>query len=262
MIESKDNKKIRHIKSLNQKKYRIKYKEYFIEGIKFTKESLSENVDINYILINEKVKDNLDIRSIVEICNKRSIDYQYVKNSIFAKITKTVNSQGIISVIKVKDYDKEDLLLNKTLVIYCDRIQDPGNLGTIIRTADAFGPSIVFLSNGCVDTFNPKVVRAAASALLRIPVLNDRSDEILSLLKERNYLIISTVTDSEKTFKDITNTEKVCLVIGNEGQGITEYIKQLSDLNVTIKMTGNSESLNASIAAGISIYELRKIISS
>lgn len=261
MIESKDNKKIKHIKSLNQKKYRIKNKEYYIEGIKSIKESLFEKADIKYILINEKVKDNIDIKKIVEMCDECNLDYTYVEKNIFAKITNTVNSQGIICVIKVKDHNKEDLLLNKTLIIYCDRIQDPGNLGTIIRTADAFGPAVVFLSKGCVDTFNPKVVRAAASALLRIPVLNDSCDEILPLLKEMKYLIISTVTDSEKTFKDITNTERICLVIGNEGQGISEQIKQLSDLNVTIKMTGNSESLNASVAAGISIYELRKIMS-
>jgi TrmH family RNA methyltransferase len=110
-----------------------------------------------------------------------------------------------------------------------------------------------------VDPYNPKVVRASAGAVFRVPLLYWEDDaEILNILKDKGFYIVSTVVDSEYTFDNMDKRNKICLVIGNEGQGVADDIINNSDIALTIKMSGKAESLNASVAAGISIYEIRK----
>lgn len=261
MIKSKDNKKIKHVRCLNLKKNRMLHKEYLIESIKLISEALEANIDIQYILVNEHNVSDTGIENIIKVCNKNYIDYLVVKENIFKDVCNTISSQGIIAVVKMKVNNFDDSIKDKHMLVFCDRIQDPGNLGTIIRTANAFGPSTVILSNGCVDAYSPKVVRAAAGSLLRTPIINTTDfEDIYTNIKSNNYDVVSTVIDSEKSFNDIKLTNKICLVIGNEGQGISEEIKDKSDYSITIKMTGEVQSLNASVAAGICIYELREII--
>lgn len=261
MIESKENKKIKYIKSLNLKKHRLYNNQYYIEGIKLINEALRIKAKIQYILINEIDINNNEILKIVDECNKFTIEYSIVKQKIFKELSSTVNSQGIIAVVSMNQYNLEEIIENSKMIIFCDRIQDPGNLGTIIRTTEAFGPGAVILSSGCVDVYNPKTVRSTAGALLRIPVLDCLcSEQTLLTLKQNDFKIISTVVNASKSFGDIKKIEKICLVIGNEGQGVSQNIRELSDLCIKINMTGKAESLNASIAAGICIYEISKII--
>lgn len=259
MIESKENKKIKYIRALNLKKHRQHNKQYYIEGIKLINEALRIKAKIQYILINEIATANKDICNIVSICDNNNIEYFIVKHNIFKELSSTINSQGIIAVVKMNQYNVEEIIKNNNMIVYCDRIQDPGNLGTIIRTTEAFGPGAVLLSSGCVDPYNPKVVRATAGSLLRIPVL-DCSEQFLLSLKQNGFQVISTVVNANKSFGDIEKLNKVCLIIGNEGQGVSKSIRELSDLCIKINMTGNTESLNASIAAGICIYEISKTL--
>lgn len=259
IISSKDNSKIKYVRSLNSKKSREQSSSFVVEGIKFVRETILENSDIKFILLSNSSLKKIEVEEIINICISKNIEFFVAEDGIFNSITDTVNAQGILAVVNKPDYARDEVLHNNNFIIFCDRIQDPGNLGTIIRTADAFGPALVILNKGCVDPYNSKVVRATAASLFRVPVLTDLcNNEIFEMLKSKGFKIISTVVSSDYSFDDVEKLNKICVVIGNEGSGVSQEIIEKSDMNITIKMSGRSESLNASIAAGISIYEIRK----
>jgi len=257
VIKSKDNSKIKYVRSLNSRKNRDT--DFVVEGIKFVKEAVNQKAHIKFVLLNENETVKNEFAELIEFLKTDKIEFFYCNDNVFSSVAETINAQGILAVTAKKAYDKELILHECKFIVMCDRIQDPGNLGTIIRTADAFGPAAVILNRGCVDLYNPKVVRATAGAMFRVPfIVGDTSEEIIQYLKGSGFKIIATVVDSDFSFEDIEESEKICIVIGNEGQGISREISEISDMNITIKMSGRQESLNASIAAGISIYEIRK----
>lgn len=259
IIKSKDNSKIKYIRSLNIKKNRENDNTFVVEGIKFVWESIDENADIKFVLISESISQKKEILELIQILKHKLIEYFLCEDNIFNGVTGTINSQGILSIVTKSSYSKEIILNNYKFIVLCDRIQDPGNLGTIIRTSDAFGPAAVILNRGCVDVYNPKVVRATAGSMFRVPfIIGEENQEILEYIKRAGFKIISTVINSDYSFDNIDKFNKICVVIGNEGQGISQEIIEASDINITIKMNGRAESLNASIAAGICIYEIRK----
>ena len=257
IIKSKDNNKIKYVKNLNLKKFRDEENAFVVEGTKFVAEAVNEGADIKFLLVSGKVWDRNDIRSIAESIDGKKL--VLCSDHVFGAAADTVNAQGILAVINKSREDKDDVLNNYNFIIMCDRIQDPGNLGTILRIADAFGPAGILLNKGCVDVFNPKAVRASAGAVFRVPVIYAESDsEIINTMKNRGFYIVSTVVDSTYSFDNLERRDKISMVAGNEGQGISREIINNSDMALSIKMTGRAESLNASVAAGISIYEIRK----
>ncbi len=236
-ITSLDNQLVKKITSLHQKKYRDQYNEFFIEGVKLIKEALEYKIDINCVLYSSE---NLDY--------KFGVSTYKVTKEIMAKITDTSTPQGIVAVCKIPKYE----IIKKEKLIYLDRVQDPGNVGTIIRTADAFGFDGVLLSKGCADIYSPKVVRSTMGSLFHLPICQDVS---LDTLKSLNNKIYSSTLDTNTFINDIKVQPPFVLVIGNEGQGISNEVKNITDEFVKINMVGNAESLNASIAAGILMYE-------
>lgn len=257
IIKSKDNGKIKYVRSLNSKKGRDEEGTFIVEGIKFVNEAINENVHIIYLIFSESAFKKTEIQELYNFSLESGTEAIICEDNVFDSTADTINSQGVLAVIK---REQNIRTINEyKFFIMCDRIQDPGNLGTIIRTADAFGPAAVILNKGCVDVYNPKVVRASAGAIFRVPFMHTDSDEeMMKQLNESGYLIISTVIDSDYSFDNIDMAEKICVVIGNEGRGVSREIVSNSHMSITIKMSGRAESLNASIAAGISIYEIRK----
>ena len=239
-ITSLDNQLVKKIASLHKKKFRDEYELFFIEGMKSIKEAINFNQEIEYILYSpDMVEYDLDIEGIE------------VSKEILCKISDTVTPQGIIAVCKIKE-EKIDVLTGKKKIVYLDKVQDPGNVGTIIRTADAFGIDCVVLSKECADIYSPKVVRSTMGSLFHLPVIRDVGVEEL---KKLNMKIYSSSLDGDEEFKIEDNS---ILVIGNEGNGISEETKEITDEFIKIRMPGNAESLNASIAAGILMYEFTK----
>lgn len=257
IITSKDNIKIKYVRSLNLKKFRDEENAFLVEGIKFVEEAINENADIKLLLVSEETLNKSEVKKLID-----SIDESKAvvcTAQVFNSAADTVNAQGVLAVINKNTVSQNDLIDKFNFIIMCDRIQDPGNLGTIIRTADAFGPAALLINKGCVDIFNPKVVRASAGAIFRVPLIHSKDDlEVINIMKDKGFYIVSTVVDSEYYIDNIEKRNKICIVIGNEGQGVSQDIIDNSDISVTIKMTGKAESINASVAAGICIYEIRK----
>lgn len=259
LIKSKDNQKIKLVRSLENKKSRDLHGLYVIENIKLIEEAIKEKISFEFIFMSESLSDKADTSKLIDTLEKNKIEYHFIDNSLFKDISNTVSSQGIIGIAKKPKHNIDAIIKNNNFIVFCDKLQDPGNLGTIIRTADAFGPCAVILSPGCVDAYNDKTVRACAGALFRVPIVEiDNSIDFIKDLQEVKFAVISTVVDSDKSFEDIDNPKKICLIIGNEGNGVSKELKEVSDERITIRMTGKTESLNASIAAAISIYEIRK----
>ena len=259
LIKSKDNQKLKLVRSLENKKNRDSQNLYVVENIKLIEEAIKENIRLEFVLLSEGLINKKDVSELIKRLDDNKIEYHLVDNNLFKEVSSTVTSQGIIAVAKKNDYQMENVINNHRFIVFCDKLQDPGNLGTIIRTADAFGPCVVVLSPCCVDAYNDKTVRACAGAIFRVPII-EVSDTLnfIDYLHKNDFIVISTVVDSSKSFDDINTPQKICLVIGNEGNGVSNEVKKASDERITIKMTGQTESLNASIAAAISIYEIRK----
>lgn len=242
-ITSLENNQVKKIASLNKKKYRDEYKLFFVEGMKSVKEAINFNWDIECIIYSPEMIDyDLGIEGIK------------VSKEILCKISDTVTPQGIIAVCKIKDNEIE-ILKGKKRVLFLDKVQDPGNVGTIIRTADAFGFDGIVLAKECADPYSPKVVRSTMGSIFHIPIVRDVN---ATELKRLDMKIYSSSLEASKNIKDIKLEENAILVIGNEGNGITEETKKITDEFIKIEMSGNAESLNASIAAGILMYEFTK----
>lgn len=242
-IQSKDNRIIKEVKKLKNKKYRDKEGLYLVEGPNLIEEALKNGVQIQSLLISPSYKDK---------------DFSYLDNSylvedeLFKEISDTVNSQGILAIVAKKNFSGE--LKPKDNILVLDRLQDPGNMGTIIRTADAAGYGLIVSIKGSCDIYSEKVVRSAAGSLFRMPIVEGLSYEELGELVKGKHLVVSDLQASE-FYYEANLKENIALVIGNEGNGISDEIRQMADMRVKLPMIGNIESLNAAVAAGILMYE-------
>ena len=251
IISSKDNEIIKNIRKLKEKKYRDLENSYIIEGIKLIKEAIEENAVIKQIVMCEEFSDEeIDKDTMFEIARHNLI---YVTKSVFNIITDVKTPQGIIAVVEKKK--NEDANYKEDIIIALDDIQDPGNLGTILRTADSANLKQIIVSKNTVDVYNPKVVRSTMGAIFRINIVEAESlkDE-LEKAKTHGYKIMVTALDAKKNIYN-ADYSKTVIVIGNEANGVSKEIKDIADEKVIIPMLGKTESLNASVAGSIMIYE-------
>lgn len=251
-ITSKDNSIIKHIKRLKEKKYRAEYGEYIVEGLKLIKEAVQESAEIKYIV----VCDGCDNSEIIESHLKYEmarIDFIYVPQNIFKMISDVENPQGVLAVIRKKTID--EINIKEELILALDDIQDPGNLGTILRTADSVGLKQILVSKDTADCFNPKVVRSTMGAIFRVNVIE--CEDLKHTLKELQNKEYKVMITSLKAKNSIYNTDykKKVIVIGNEANGVSKEILNIADEKVIIPMLGKTESLNASVATGVILYE-------
>ena len=252
-ITSKDNEIIKNIRKLREKKYRDLNNEFIVEGIKMIKEAINENAVIKRIVVCEDNVNNggLDKKLLYEIAK---YDCIYVNQKIFSLISDVQNPQGILAVIK-KQNSEENIDYKQDIIVVLDGIQDPGNLGTILRTIDSVGLNQVIVSNKTADSYNPKVVRSTMGAIYRVKVIESNNlVDTLKNMKKHKFKIIATSLETEKSIYNIDYNKKI-IVIGNEANGVSKEILDLSDEKAKIPMLGKTESLNASVATGIILYE-------
>lgn len=243
VITSTQNNQVKAWKKLQTRKEREKTGSFLVEGFHLIEEARASNWKIKEIIVREDVE-------VPSWCEEQSAIV--VSDIVFQQIAQTNTPQGIIAVIKMKQHN--DFTGNHAIMI--DRIQDPGNLGTIIRTADAAGFSAVILGKGTVDLYNDKVIRATQGSLFHIPIIHSDLLEEIEILKEKGFSIWATALQHSEVFTEIPNPKKTALILGNEGAGIHEDILQVADSIVKIPIYGKAESLNVSIAAGILMYHL------
>ena len=256
-ITSKDNKLIKLVQNLiSSKKSRDLEGLFVVEGLKPVMELTKEYEIVSIIVSQDFAK--LNENSLLNAND--SITYE-IPDNLYKGLSYMTSPEGIMAIVKKPTFDINMLLTNDILkLIYLDNIQDPGNLGTIIRTADAFNISGVILSKNSVDAFSPKVVRSTMGSMFHLPIITEVDNiETLNKLKENNIQVLATNIKSNNFISDINiNESKICVVIGNEAHGVQKEIIDISDDSFKIKMPGRAESLNAGIAASIIMYELTR----
>ena len=253
LITSKDNEMVKHIKKLADKKYRDQNNCYIVEGIKLVEEAIQEEAQIDKIVICEEPTKTSEIsKSLMYEIAK--YDCIYVTEKIFKALTQVMSPQGILAVIK-KNKERVQVKYDEDIIVALDDIQDPGNLGTILRTVDSVGLKQLIVSKGTADVYNPKVVRSSMGAIFRVEVIEvENLKETIEMIKRNNYDILVTSLQTDDSIYDIDYSKKV-IVIGNEANGVSKEIQDMADNKVKIPMIGKTESLNASVATGIILYE-------
>ena len=252
-ISSKENELIKHIKKLKDKKERDSSNEYVIEGIKLIQEAIQENVNIKQRIVCDDCDktESMPKDLMYEIAK---YDCIYVTKKIFKYISEVQEPQGILAVIEKNNLDRE-IDYSQDIIVALDDVQDPGNLGTILRTVDSIGLTQILVSKGTADSYNPKVVRSTMGAIFRIKIIEcEDLEKTLKEIKKHKFKVVVTSLQTENSIYEINYNKKV-IVIGNEAKGVEKNIQELADEKIKIPMLGKTESLNASVATGIVLYE-------
>ena len=245
IIESNQNKIIKEVNSLKAKKERDKTGLFILEGKRLVEE-IPNSWEIKYLLKAESYSDEINFENVYT-----------VKDSLFEKISETVNPQGILAVCHIKEFDVTNVdYSNSPFFVVLENVTDPGNMGTLIRTADAAGADGIFLSKGCVDIYNPKVIRATMGSIFHLPIY--RNLNLMNLMedfKNNNVKTLAAHLKGTSTPYKVDMTTACAVIIGNEANGLSYEISEMASDLVKIPMPGKAESMNAGIAGGILIYE-------
>lgn len=257
VITSNQNKHLKLVKSLHTKKYRDSLKQYIIEGYKLIEEAFEYQKSFFLVLLSETALKSEEGESLLKKCGEANIDVYITDSKLFTELSEMDTPQGALAVLYKQEQQLNMVLENQCFnIVILDEVRDPGNVGTIIRSADACGMSAVVLSKGCVDLYNGKTIRATMGSMFHIPVIADT--DIIPLiedLKAMDTSVLGAVPYSTISCIDVEPQKRIAIVIGNEAKGLSTAVKAVTTQNITIPMPGKAESLNAGIAAAILMYE-------
>lgn len=252
-IESKENNKIKLIRKLSQRKNREKLGMALIEGLRAVEQALDSQVKIEFIAIDEGEQELA--QTFLADSRLAEDQVQLVKSQLFNSLVDTVNSQGILALVKIPDFSLEDLLgENEKKILLLDRVQDPGNLGSLIRTADAAGYDGIILTKGTVDAYSNKVNRAAMGSNLYLPIFSLGLEEIRMIAKECP-IYASSLDDQSRAYGQLSYGRSFILALGNEANGLSQEILDMAQARVHIPMFGRAESLNVVAAGSILMFK-------
>ncbi len=251
VIKSKENNILKEIKKLKEKKYRVENKKFIIEGFRFIEEGFKSDFVIDKIFVKEGSLEKFK-EKFSSYMNTYDEKLFIINDNLFKIISCTENSQGVLAVLNMKE---EILSVKDGLYILADKVQDPGNLGTIIRTAHSAGCRGVILSKDTVDLYNEKTLRSTMGSVFNIPIIHDEDLSFTKKLINEGYNLVCSSLQTDKNFYEVNLVDNGIIAVGNEGNGISDEVVNLATCKVKIPMLGNTESLNVAIAASIMIYE-------
>lgn len=264
-IESSDNSRVKLVRKLATRKGRTAEGRFVIEGLNLCRESVLRSLDIDFLMIPDDwetaggKEDLSGLRAFTEECIANpGLNVCMVPAKIFAGLTDAGTGIGIAAVLKMPENDFSVLsrLPSDTNILVLDRIQDPGNMGTMIRTAVAAGYGMIIAAKGTVDVYSAKVLRATAGMIFEIPIVYaGNTGELTEALKASGRKIAVTDPAGGRPYYKEDLSRNTALVIGNEGNGVSDEVMALADIKVTLPMKGSIESLNAAVSAAILMYE-------
>ncbi len=251
---------IKHLQQLQQKKFRKEFKEMVVEGVKGVTEAVKSEAEVILVIMEGNRRDDTEMKEILRYCDSDSIPYEFCGRMDVDKIKTTDTFPGVLAIVSQPDIMIDDLL-DGTPIICLDGLKDPGNLGTIIRTADWFGVKNIILSEDAVDPYNDKVVRSTMGSIFRVNIFESEGlVRTLEELKKRGYKMVSLEMKGEEIRDKEMGDKKCAYVFGSESHGVRPELEKLVDKRYTIPAGSNSqnraESLNVSIAVGVVLYEL------
>lgn len=247
-IESTQNALVKYWKKLaTTRKERERSGEFIVEGFHLVEEALKNKEQVLQIIVREGV----DLPMLWPIDGIAIVEVTAVVAKEFAE---TETSQGVFAICK-QPVLEEEVKASWRKVLLIDAVQDPGNIGTMIRTADAAGLDAVILGKGCADIYNPKTLRAAQGSHFHIPVVREELTECVDFLQDQGVPVFGTALDEDAVpYSDIQHTGAFAIIMGNEGSGIQPQLLAMTDQNIIIPILGQAESLNVAVATGIVLY--------
>jgi len=248
-IESLQNSQVKHWKKLvSVRKERDKSGEFLVEGFHLVEEALKKQDSVIALVVREGM-------NIPQAWNVDNIEIIEITMEIAKEIAETEHSQGIYAHCSQPKTSSEQQQ-TWTRLLFIDAVQDPGNVGTMIRTADAVGMDAVILGKGSADAFNPKTVRSGQGSHFHIPVLRGELSEWVQSCKGKGIPVYGTSLDESVVYNHVEPQQQFALIMGNEGSGLSPELLVQTDMNLKIPLLGQAESLNVAVATGILLYTL------
>ncbi|HIX02435.1 MAG TPA: RNA methyltransferase [Candidatus Ligilactobacillus excrementigallinarum] len=252
VITSVNNSQVKAWSKLNTKKGRLNQKKYLLDGWHLVKEAIRTREPIETILVAP------DFKHLQEIAVPEGTDMIQITDNVVKHLSDTKHPQGIFAVIKIKDQveiNPEDV---SGAWLFMDNVQDPGNIGTMVRTADAAGFSGIVFGDGTADVYNPKIVRSMQGSQFHLKMVTSSLDPWIETFKEQNKPVFGTELNPQaRPYDQVGKHSDFALIMGNEGNGMTKELLKKTSLNLYIPIVGQAESLNVAVAAGILMFQLK-----
>jgi TrmH family RNA methyltransferase len=258
--------RLKELSKLKAKKERAVQGRFLIEGLRLCEEATASAWSVEMALFTQSFGEKAREKALLRKLSSLGVESSPVKSQDLARLSDTVTAQGIILVVKTEKRSAEDLwkqslfaVSKNQVILALDGISDPGNVGTLIRTADAFGVAAVLLSSDTVELYNAKLVRATMGSIFHLPVFDQLDLEAaIPQLKQRQLRILGTHVREGRSLDQVRLTGKTCLLIGSEVEGLSTGLLKLSDEMIHIPAVGQAESLNVAVAGGILLYEITR----
>ncbi len=259
-ITSSQNKWIKEVRKLNNKKYRRSSGLFVAEGVRFIKSLMELDALIEAILYDENIlNDEANLQMIINnVHSSSNTQILEVSSEIINKLFDTKTPQGVLAIVHQKKSTLKEILSYQKPIFILDRLQDAGNLGTLIRTADCAGIGGIIMLSGSVDIYNNKVLRSTMGGIYSLPIVEDMHwNDVKLQLIQSGYNIFAADVNATNSIYDVSYTNKTAVIIGNEANGISKHIVEDADIHiVTIPNVGRMESLNAAVAGSVIMYEI------
>ena len=255
-ISSKDNSIVKFLRSLADPKRRKKEQAFLIEGVKMVEEALRDNLGIKTVIAAPSLTQHHG-KGVLKLSESKGVDIIWISERLLDVLADSKTPQPVMAVVQMKQHTEESLLDNKSrLIVVAHQLQDPGNLGTIIRTAEAVGSSGIIITPNTVDPFNPKAVRASMNSILRLPVVLVGDIALfLQKCRQTGFQTVATALNGVKAHFAVDLTKPTAVIVGQEGAGLPQGIMDGIDLRVRIPMVETIDSLNVATAAAVVLYE-------
>lgn len=250
-IHSRDNAFIKEVKKLKDKKQRAQKEQFIAEGFRFCSEALMSDFNVSTLFVSENAVDRWKSFEMEKKLQNNTRVYK-VTDNILNAICSTETPQGIAAIVGMKKVEVQD---KEGFYVLVDRLQDPGNLGTVIRTAHAAGALGVIVTSGTVDIYNEKTLRSTMGSIFHLPIIEDSCLKNVMKLKKNGFKLVVSSLETDNNFFDIDLKGKVIITVGNEGNGVSSEVYGIADEKVIIPMPGGAESLNAAVAAAVMMFE-------
>lgn len=254
VITSVQNTRVKQWVQLQERKHRNREGKFIAEGIHLVQEALRSGAPVECVVYHDEYGVPAEIKDVQS--SGLDIEWIAVTEAVLKKCTETETPQPVFAVVKKSSSNWRRVFEDQAaLVVAVDGVQDPGNLGTIIRTADAVGATGVVLGKGTVDLYNSKAVRSTMGSMFHLPIVEGDLNELLPEAKRHGAQVVSTSLQAEETCYSHSFAGATWIVVGNEGKGVSDSVQALVDASVIIPMRGQAESLNVAMATSVMLYE-------
>ncbi len=258
-ITSKDNNIIKHLRSLSDPKHRKKEQAYLIEGVKMVEEAIRDKAGVKMVVASPALVQHHG-KAVLKLAEAGSIVILWISEKLMDAVSESKTPQPVMAVVGIKEHTEDELFAHGSkLIVIAHQLQDPGNLGTIIRTTEAVAAAGIALTPNTVDPYSAKTVRASMGSILRLPVVRvGEIEAFVKRCKKMGFQTVATVVTGEKTHFDIDLTKPTVVILGQEGAGLPPHIMADVDLRVRIPMAETIDSLNVATSAAVILYEMMR----